>query len=85
MQVSPAALSVQLQRPLLQAQLLIPGGLHTLTTLNGFGAHGCSIGKEVGQQLGIGRVPLPLPVPAQALDGHSLTRLPVAMLLTSNR
>lgn len=53
------------------------------------GTDACLISQEVARQLDLGRVPLPLPVPPWALDGHCRGTIthqtqPVSMLLSGN-
>ena len=88
--MSPTSLvSPRPQRALLQARLLLPDGPHTMATFIDSGADACIIDEELALQLGLGRVPLPQPVPARALDGHILGNVthqtsPVHLLLSGN-
>ena len=88
--MSPTSLaSPRPQRALLQARLLLPDGPHTMATFIDSGADACIIDEELAHQLGLGRVPLPQPVPARALDGHILGNVthqtsPVHLLLSGN-
>lgn len=76
-------------RPLTHAKLLVVSGSHTLATLIDSGADDSFIDEELVTQLGIDRVLLPQPVPANALEGHLLgtvthTTTPVHLLLSGN-
>ncbi|KAF7648310.1 hypothetical protein LDENG_00158670, partial [Lucifuga dentata] len=76
-------------RPICHAKLLLPDGAHTIAIFIDSGADVSFIDEELVLQLGIGREPLPRPVPANALDGHRLgtvTHLtsPVQLLLSGN-
>lgn len=87
--MSLATLPPQTQRPLFQARLLLPDGSHTLATLIDSGADACIISEELAQQLGLGQIPLPHPVPVRGLDGHRLGTIThqttqVPMLLSGN-
>ncbi len=77
------------KRPLCHGRLLLPGGSHTLAVFIDSGADVSIINEELAWQLEIERVPLPQPVPANALDGHLLgtvthQTIPVQMLLSGN-
>ncbi len=77
------------KRPLCHGRLLLPGGSHTLAVFIDSGADVSIINEELAWQLEIERVPLPQPVPANALDGLLLgtvthQTIPVQMLLSDN-
>ena len=87
--MSVTTLPPRTQRLLLQVRLLLPDASHTLASLVDSGADANIIGEDLALQLGLGRVPLPHPVPARALDGHCLgtvmhQTLPVPLLLSGN-
>lgn len=77
------------KRPQFQARLLLRNGTHTLATLIDSGSDICLIDENLVQQLEIDQVPLPSPVPANALDGRPLGTIthrtvPVRLLLAGN-
>jgi len=77
------------QRPLFHAQLLLANGPQTLATFIDSDADDSFIDEDLVRQLGIQQVPLPCPVPVNALDGHLLGTVthqttPVRMLLSGN-
>lgn len=87
--VSPPSKLSPIKRPICRCRLLVPGGSHTLAVFIDSGADVSIINSELARQLGIERVPLPQPVPANALDGHALgmvthQTVPVQMLLSGN-
>ena len=59
-------------RPLAYVRFILPQGSQALATLIDSGADANIMDKELARQLGIDPVPLPHPIPAHALDGHSL-------------
>ncbi|TKS65266.1 Retrotransposon-like protein 1 [Collichthys lucidus] len=77
------------QKPGLTSSKACTGGSHSLAVFIDSGANVSIINEELAQQLEIERVPLPQPVPANALDGHLLgtvthQTVPVQMLLSGN-
>lgn len=78
-----------ISRPLCQARLLLPQGSQTLPTLIDSGSDVNIIDNNLALQLGMGRIHLPAPVPASALDRHLLgtvthQTVPIPMLLSDN-
>ncbi|KAJ3595040.1 hypothetical protein NHX12_004345 [Muraenolepis orangiensis] len=68
---------------------LTADGSHTMATFIDSGADVNIIDKNLTLQMGIAHVPLPCPVPANALDGHLLGTIsqqttPVRMLISGN-
>ena len=59
-------------RHLAYVRLILPQGSQALATLIDSGADANIMDKDLARQLGIDPVPLPHPIPAHALDGHSL-------------
>ena len=75
--------------PRCQVRLLLPQGSQTLATLIDSGSDANIIDNDLALQLGVGRIRLPVPVSANALDGHLLgtvthQTVPIHMLLSGN-
>jgi len=76
-------------RPLCHARLLLTGNSQALAVFIDSGSDVSIIDEELALQLGIQRVRLPQPVPANALDGHLLGTVthqttPVHMIMSGN-
>lgn len=58
--------------PFFQVKLLLPDDSHTLATFFDSGFDSNIMDEGLAMQLGLDRIPLDPPIPAQALDGHLL-------------
>lgn len=64
--------SFQIKRPLFQAKLLLSDDSLTLATFIDSSSNGNIMDEGLAMQLRLERIPLNLPIPARALDGHLL-------------
>ena len=87
-QVSHISKPSSVSRSLCQVRLLLPQGSQTLATLIDSGSDANIINNDLARQLGVSRIRLPVPVPANALDGRLLgtvhQTVPIHMLLSGN-
>ena len=87
--VSHTSKPSSVSRLLCQVRLLLPQGSQTLATLIDSGSDANIIDNDLARQLGVSRIRLPVPVPANALDGRLLgtvthQTVPIHMLLSGN-